>query len=55
MERGYYSGAIFDSLQATIKSSTSIGAMGKTDMQKKIDQSKEAAKVAINEGSEHWN
>ncbi len=49
MERGYYSGAIFDSLQATIKSSTSIGLMGKADAQKKIDESKEAAKVAINE------
>lgn len=49
MERGYYSGAIFDSLQATIKSSTSIGLLGKTDPQKKIDESNEAAKVAINE------
>ena len=49
MERGYYSGAIFDSLQATIKSSTSIGLLGKTDTQKKIDESYEAAKVAINE------
>ncbi|PWB51928.1 MAG: hypothetical protein C3F06_09715 [Candidatus Methanoperedenaceae archaeon] len=49
MERGYYSGAIFDSLQATIKSSTSIGLMGKADPEKKIDESKEAAKLAINE------
>jgi len=49
MERGYYSGAIFDSLQATIKSSTSIALMGKADEQKKIDESNDAAKAAINE------
>lgn len=47
MERGYYSGAIFDSLQATIKSSTLIGLMGKADEQKKINESYEAARVAI--------
>lgn len=49
MERGYYSGAIFDSLQATIKSSTSIGLLGKTDAEKKVEESYEAAKVAIND------
>lgn len=49
MERGYYAGAIFDSLQATTKSSTMIGLMGKKDTQKKVDESYEAAKVAINE------
>ena len=49
MERGYYAGAIFDSLQATTKASTMIGLLGKTDAQKKVDESYEAAKVAINE------
>jgi uncharacterized protein len=49
MERGYYAGAIFDSLQATVKASTTIGLLGQTDAQKKIDQSYKAAKVAINE------
>ena len=49
MERGYYAGSIFDSLQATIKSTTSIGLLGKTDPQKKVNESYEAAKVAINE------
>ncbi|MFZ3059810.1 MAG: S16 family serine protease [Candidatus Methanoperedens sp.] len=49
MERGYYAGAIFDSLQATIKASTTIGLLGNADADKKIEQSMEAAKVAINE------
>jgi len=49
MERGYYAGAIFDSLQATTKASTMIGLLGKTDAQKKVGESYEAAKVAINE------
>lgn len=49
LARGYYAGAIFDSLQATIKASTSIGLLGKADADKKIEQSAEAAKVAINE------
>lgn len=49
MERGYYAGAIFDSLQATTKASTMIGLMGKKDTQKKVAESYEAAKVAINE------
>lgn len=49
LERGYYAGAIFDSLQATIKASTTIGLLGKTDADMKIEQSAEAAKVAINE------
>lgn len=49
MERGYYSGAIFDSLQATIKASTSIGLMGEKDIEKKMLESYEDAKVAINE------
>ncbi len=49
LERGYYAGTIFDSLQATIKASTTIGLLGKTDADMKIEQSAEAAKVAINE------
>ena len=49
MERGFYAGAIFDSLQATTKASTTIGSLGNTDVQKKVEQSYEAAKVAINE------
>jgi uncharacterized protein len=49
LEQGYYAGAIFDSLQATIKASTSIGLLGKADADKKIEQSAEAARVAINE------
>jgi uncharacterized protein len=49
MDRGYYSGAIFDSLQASVKSSTIIGLMGLTDEAKKIEQSNNAAKAAINE------
>src|SRR5659263_673785 len=49
MERGYYVGSIFDSLQATTKASTSIGLMGQIEPQKKVDKSYEAAKAAINE------
>lgn len=49
MERGYYAGAIFDSLQATIKASTAIGLLGKSDATGKVEQSNEAARAAINE------
>jgi uncharacterized protein len=49
MERGYYVGSIFDSLQATTKASTSIGLMGKEEAQKNVEKSYEAAKAAINE------
>lgn len=49
MEHGYYVGSIFDSLQATTKASTSIGLMGQIEPQKKVNQSYEAAKAAINE------
>ncbi len=49
MRRGYYAGAIFDSLQATVKSSTAIALFGKVDSTKKIEQSSNAAKDAINE------
>ncbi len=49
LEQGYYAGAIFDSLQATIKASAIIGLFGKVDVDKKIDQSADAASTAINE------
>ncbi|MCZ7401714.1 MAG: hypothetical protein O8C61_05785 [Candidatus Methanoperedens sp.] len=49
MERGYYAGSIFDSLQATTKDSTLIGLLGKNDTQKNVNNSYEAAKAAINE------
>jgi len=49
MKSGYYSGAIFDSLQGSVKSSTLIGFMGLLDAQKKVDQSASDAKLAINE------
>lgn len=49
MQRGYYSGAIFDSLQGSVKSSTLIGFMGMPDGQRKADQSASDAKLAINE------
>ncbi len=49
MQRGYYSGAIFDSLQITVKSSTAIGLLGVQDANKKIEQSASDAEAAINE------
>ncbi len=49
LDRGYYAGAIFDSLQATTKASTSIGLLGKMDAEGNVQQSLEAAQVAINE------
>ncbi len=49
MKSGYYSGAIFDSLQGSVKSSTLIGFMGMLDAQKKVEQSASDAKLAINE------
>lgn len=49
MKRGYYSGAIFDSLQGSVKSSTIIGFMGMADGQRKAEQSASDAKLAINE------
>ncbi len=49
MQSGYYSGAIFDSLQGSVKSSTIIGLIGMTDVQKKVEQSAGDAKAAINE------
>ncbi len=49
LQRGYYSGAIFDSLQAAVKSSTMIGLLGVVDSSKKIEQSASAAEAVINE------
>ncbi|GFO96945.1 serine protease-like protein [groundwater metagenome] len=49
MKRGYYSGAIFDSLQGSVKSSTIIGFMGMLDAQRRVEQSAGDAKLAINE------
>jgi uncharacterized protein len=49
MKSEYYSGAIFDSLQGSVKSSTLIGFMGMLDAQKKLEQSAGGAKLAINE------
>ena len=49
MKGRYYSGAIFDSLQGSVKSSTIIGFMGMLDAQKKVEQSQGDAKAAINE------
>ncbi|HEY9245309.1 MAG TPA: hypothetical protein VIO11_00530, partial [Candidatus Methanoperedens sp.] len=49
LQNGYYAGAIFDSLQATVKSSTTIGLFGNVDVGKKIEQTREDAEAAINE------
>ncbi len=49
MQRGYYSGAIFDSLQGSVKSSTIIGFMGLLDASRKVNKSDDDAKAAINE------
>ncbi len=49
MMRGYYAGAIFDSLQATVKDSAIIGLFSQVDTNKKIEQSSNAAKAAIND------
>lgn len=49
MQRGYYSGAIFDSLQSSVKSSTIIGFMGLLNTAGKVNKSEGDAKAAINE------
>jgi len=49
LQHGYYAGAIFDSLKATVKSSTTIGFFGKVNTSGKIEQSRDAAKAAIND------
>lgn len=49
MDRGYYSGAIFDSLQAISRLSTIIGSMGVQDPSARVNQSAVSAQDAINE------
>ncbi len=49
IDRGYYAGAIFDSLQATVTASTQIGLLGITNATAKIEESNDSAKAAINE------
>jgi len=46
-DRGYYSGAIFDSLFATVQASTAISLMGAANIETKISRSAEAARIAI--------
>jgi uncharacterized protein len=47
--RGYYSGALFDSLQTTSRLSTAIGLLGVQDTSTRINQSAASAQDAINE------
>lgn len=49
MDRGYYSGAIFDSLQIMSRLSTLIGLMGIQDPSARVSQSAISAQDAINE------
>lgn len=49
IDRGYYSGAIFDSLQAMARLSTAIELLGVEDPSIRINQSARAAEAAINE------
>jgi uncharacterized protein len=49
IDRGYYSGAIFDSLQAMSRLSTIIGLMGVQDPSARVNQSAASAQDAINE------
>jgi uncharacterized protein len=48
-ERGYYSGAIYDSLLAYVHASTAISLMGYSDVGTKIQRSADAARVSIEE------
>ncbi|MDF1532279.1 MAG: hypothetical protein P1P72_08205 [ANME-2 cluster archaeon] len=48
-DRGYYSGAIFDSSLAIVQASTSISLMGYADIDTKIERSANAAMIAIEE------
>jgi uncharacterized protein len=47
--RGYYSGAIFDSSLAIVQASTAISLMGYADIDTKIERSANAAVIAIEE------
>lgn len=49
IEKGYYSGALFDSLKSISISSTVIGLLGVEDPSIRIDQSSSSAQDAINE------
>ena len=49
IDRGYYSGAIFDSLQAISRLSTIIGLSGIEDPSARVNQSSDSAQTAINE------
>lgn len=48
-ERGYYSGAIYDSLLAYVQASTAISLMGYSDVGTKKHRSADAARVSIEE------
>ncbi|KAF5411889.1 MAG: Archaeal Lon protease [Candidatus Methanocomedens sp.] len=48
-DRGYYSGAIFDSSLAIVQASTAISLMGYADIDTKIERSANAAIIAIEE------
>ncbi|PPA79664.1 MAG: Archaeal Lon protease [ANME-2 cluster archaeon HR1] len=48
-ERGYYSGAIFDSLLAAEQASTAISLLGYADVDTKINRSADSARIAIEE------
>lgn len=48
-ERGYYSGAIFDSLLAAEQASTAISLLGYADVDTKIKRSADSARIAIEE------
>jgi uncharacterized protein len=49
MERGYYAGALFDSLKVISRSSTAIGLLGIQDSSIRVKQSASSAQDAINE------
>jgi len=48
-ERGYYSGAIFDSIHAIVKASTVIGLLSAGDVTERVQKSEQEAKNAIME------
>lgn len=47
--RGYYSGAIYDSLLAYVQASTAISLMGYSDVDTKVQRSADAARISIEE------
>ena len=48
-ERGYYSGAIFDSIHAIVEASTLIGLLSAGDVEERVQKSEQEAKNAIME------